>query len=125
MPRPVSPRGARDTQRLDDLSTAFERFRRTHPGKRFPPALRAGVVAAVNAGVPATAVGRVCGLSWEQVRRWRADPERPSGTRPEAPSRAARVLAVVDAIAPQPVAAEAELELRVGPWLVRLSRAVD
>ena len=32
---------------------------------------------------------------------------------------------VVDAIAPQPVAAEAELELRVGPWRVRLSRAVD
>lgn len=125
MPRPVSARGARDTQRLDDLATAFERFRRGHPRKRFPQALRAQVVAVLDAGVSATAVGRECRLSSEQVRRWRAEALRLSAVEAVVPPPLpARVLSVVDTPLGAPTHGEAELELRVGPWHVRLSRAV-
>ena len=116
-------------RRLQHLGAAFAAFRQANPGRRFPRGIRAQVVAALNAGVSSSAIERACGLSWTQVTRWRSAAARGAPTAPSASalasSASAKVLSVVDADARRSDTLDAGIDIRVGPWRVSLSRAVD
>ncbi len=116
-------------KRLSHLVAAFAGFRRKNPpGRRIPRELQVQVVAALNAGVTKSAIARTCGLSWAQVNRWRAAV---TGDAPSSPPASApvmvspRVLSVVDANVRQPVAQGTDVEVRIGPWRLSISRTVD
>ena len=84
--------------------------------------LRRQFVAALDAGVSASALGRACGVSWTQTRHWK------SGSPAAAPVMAApQVLSVVNrhAAAPSSGAPEGDFELRVGAWRISVQRVTD
>ena len=119
---PQSFSNAAYANRLHHLAAAFAAFRRANkPGRRIPSGLRAQVVAALNAGVSATAIEKACRLSWSQVTRWRsaALADGTLSVRPQAD-----VLSVVDDAARSP-SSDTDVELRVGPWRISLSRVAD
>jgi len=106
-----------------DLAAAFGAFRRVQGARRrIPLGLRRQVLAALDAGVPASAIGKACGVSWSQIRYWR------SAARAATPVGAApQVLSVVDR-EPSPAcsaSAEGGLELRVGSWRISIDRVAD
>jgi len=114
--RPVQHRG------LEQLRRRFEAFRDANPPTaRIPVPLRKAVVALLQEGLTRSAVEKSCGVSWTQMDQWAelygAQPS--LGDLP--PSRAARVLSVVDD-APRPVETSEPpvepLELRLGRWSI-------
>jgi hypothetical protein len=113
------------SKRLVRLVAAFAAFRSVHgAGRRIPSGLRRQVLAALDAGVPAGAIGKACGVSWSQMRYWRSA-GRAGGAVPEA----AQVLSVVDhemrpVSCPSP-SSDGGLELRVGAWRISLNRVAD
>jgi transposase-like protein len=110
-----------DGKRLQQLGAAFEAYRRAYPRRRFARGLRAQAVAALRAGASQGAVCRSCGLSAAQLRRWCEDAADSTTTAPPA-----RVLSVVDAESDRALGElHGELELRIGPWHLRLRRAAD
>lgn len=114
------PRTA-DSKRLQQLAAAFDAYRRASPRRRFPRGLRGQAVAMLHAGASASAVCRACKLSSLQLRRWCE-----TAARSATVTAPARVLSVVEAEAPRaPNAFDDELELRIGPWHLRLRRAAD
>jgi len=111
-----------DSKRLARLAAAFIAFRSVHgPGRRIPLGLRRQVVAAMDSGVSAGAIERVCGVSWTQTRNWR------SAARAGSPAVAApQVLSVVDSqAAPVSCSPGVDLELRVGSWRISVHRVTD
>jgi hypothetical protein len=110
-------------ERLQVLAAAFAEFRKVNKrGRRIPTGLRAQVVAALRAGVSASAIERACGVSWSQLTYWRSAAA--SGGQPSAAPEA-QVLSVVDAGAPGRSPVGGGVELRVGPWRISLSRMVE
>lgn len=106
-----------DSKWLEQLAAAFAAFRRVNrPGCWIPIGLRNQVVAALNAGMPADAIGRACKVSRAQLNYWRAAAE----AMPQP-----RVLSVVDGSGPAPSSPEMSIELRVGAWRISLSRVTD
>jgi len=120
---PGNPSDVVDSKRVEQLAAAFAAFRRANGmGRRIPLGLRRQFLAVLDAGVPAGALGKACGVSWSQARYWR------SAARAGAPMTAApQVLSVVDRQT-APVSAGApggELELRVGPWRISVQHMTD
>jgi hypothetical protein len=109
------------TKRLAPLTAAFAAFRRvSKPGRRIPLGLRMQVVAALDAGVPASAIQKSCGVSWGQATRWRLAAH-PGGEVAAAP----QVLSVVDRGAPVSSSSDGGVELRVGAWRISVNRGND
>ena len=84
--------------------------------------LRRQFLAVLDAGMPAGALGKACGVSWSQARYWR------SAARAGAPMTAApQVLSVVDRQAAPAFSGmlTGDLELRVGPWRISVQRMID
>jgi len=121
--KPQSPSDVAGSRRVEQLAAAFGAFRRVHGrGQRIPMGLRRQFLAALDAGVPAGALGKACGVSWSQSRYWRsgADAGEPVTATPQ-------VLSVVDhPVAPMYSSAlDADLELRVGAWRIRVERVTE
>jgi hypothetical protein len=120
-PKSQSPADVATGKRIVQLAAAFAAFRRGHGrGQRIPMGLRRQFLAALDAGVPAGALGKACGVSWSQTRYWRSG----LAGGPVTPVAAPQVLSVVDhPAAPRSLSsAEGELELRVGAWRISLQR---
>ena len=118
-----SQRGGEEPAALVALGKRFARFRREHPrGARIPDDLREAALVLLREVAPAD-LYRSCGISFGQVVAWKEARAR----RPE--SADVRVFSVVaeEAAAERPAlavpATPPELELRVGPWSVRVSLA--
>lgn len=128
MRQPRLPSSSLHTKRLEQLAAAIDAYRGTNPRRRLSDALRAQVVAAIDAGATARAVGEACKLSGSQISRWRQDAARrgddAASSRPPA-SAAPRVLSVVDNAARQDSSLDDEIELRIGGWHVSLRRAAQ
>ena len=120
---PQSQPDVAGSNRIVQLAAAFAAFRRAHgPGRWIPLGLRRQFVAALDAGVSERAIGRACGVSWSQTKRWR------SAARAGAPSPATpQVLSVVDHQAAPTSAGspEGDLELHVGGWRIIVQRVTD
>jgi hypothetical protein len=102
---------------LENLAAAFAAFRRVNkPGCWIPSGLRSQVVAALNAGMSASAIARACKVSRAQLNYWRAAAD--AVPQP-------RVLSVVDDSGPAHSSSETSIELRVGAWRISLNRATD
>lgn len=115
-------------KRLQRLAAAFDVHRRGHPRRRFPRGLRGQVVAAIEAGVSASAVSRACRLSWSQITSWQQESARSARVAASAGAAAVarpRVLSVVDAGTRQDEIHDGDLELRIGHWRLSVRRAVD
>jgi hypothetical protein len=111
---------------LADLSGRFARFRQEHSrSARVPGDLRAAVLAALQAGVPAGELYRACGISWGQVAAWKAASAAspPKAAEPEVP--AVRVFEVIDEPGHEDNSVGSDLELRLGPWSVKIRLADD
>jgi transposase-like protein len=115
-------------KRLEQLAAAIDAYRGTERRRRLSHALRAQVVAAIEAGATARAVGEACKLSGSQISRWRqaaahsGDDAAPSS----APAFVSpRVLSVVDKAAREDSLLDDEIELRIGGWHVSLRRAAQ
>ena len=121
--KPQSLSNVAGAKRLVQLAAAFEAFRRAHgPGRRIPLGLRRQVLAALDAGVSTSAIGKVCGVSWRQTRYWR------SAAHAGGPVMAApQVLSVVDrqAAPASSLLPGGGLELRVGSWRISVYRVTD
>jgi hypothetical protein len=120
--KPQSPCDVAANKHVEQLATAFAAFRRANgAGRRIPLGLRRQFVAALDAGVSASTLGRACGVSWTQTRRWK------SAALAAAPVMAPQVLSVVDrhAAPPSSGAPEGDLELRVGAWRISVQRVTD
>jgi hypothetical protein len=123
--RQLKPQGRSnvDGERVTQVVAAFAAFRRVHgPRRRIPLALRKQFVAALDAGVSASALGKACGVSWTQTRYWK------STAKGAAPMTAApQVLSVVDRQTTPAASSSADkgIELRVGCWRISLSRSAD
>ena len=116
--KPQSPSDVAVNKRVVQLAAAFAAFRRANgAGRRIPLGLRRQFLAVLDAGVPAGAVGKACGVSWSQTRYWRSASE--GGPVTAAP----QVLSVVD----PPVAPgwDGDLELRVGAWRISVERVTE
>lgn len=116
------------TKRLEQLAAAIDAYRGTNRRRRLSHALRAQVVAAIDAGATARAVGEACKLSGSQISRWRQDAARSGDDAPSSPqaSVSPRVLSVVDKAARQDSSSfDDEIELRIGGWHVSLRRAAQ
>ena len=108
-------------KRLVHLAAAFAAFRRANKaGRRIPLGLRIQVVAALDAGVSASAIQKTCGVSWSQATRWRAAVHA-GGEVAAAP----RVLSVVDRSASVSSCSDAGVELRVGSWRISVNRVSE
>jgi hypothetical protein len=108
-------------KRLVHLAAAFAAFRRANKaGRRIPLGLRIQVVAALDAGVSASAIQKTCGVSWSQTTRWRAAAHA-GGEVAAAP----RVLSVVDRGASVSWSLNAGVELRVGSWRISVNRVSE
>jgi transposase-like protein len=112
--------------RVESLRQRFARFRRDHrPGTRYPPELRAAVLAALRSGAVESVLRRACGVSSVQLAAWRRG-EVAAGQSSALARPPARVFSVVDE--PQPAMSLAcashpvgeDVELRIGGWSVRL-----
>lgn len=109
--------------RLAQLRQRFAKFRREHPPQtRIPDTLRGAALAAVRHGVTPAEIRRACGLTSKQLELWQQSRAKIStDTEPAAPR--ARVFDVVDEIPGHDdrvgeAAADQQLELRVGGWLI-------
>jgi hypothetical protein len=131
---PIRLRENRDhrPQVLAKLGDQFAEFRRTHKSQtRIPENLRAAIAAAVRAGVAVSALQAACRISWSQVNRWCTE-ERVQRRIAKKPTGDVQVLSVVDRnagdvrtqVSPPPPKPTADLELRFGPWRVRIDRDV-
>jgi hypothetical protein len=115
---PPSLSNASRSKRLAHLAAAFAAFRRVNePGRRIPLGLRRQVVAALDAGVSASAIRKACGVSWSQATRWRSAAHA-GGEVAAAP----QVLSVVDRGAPVSASSDGGVELRVGAWRISVNR---
>lgn len=116
------------TERLEQLAAAIAAYRGTQPRRWLSPALRAQVVAAIDAGATVRAVCAACKLSGSQVTRWR-QAAAPSGddAGPANPPAfvSPRVLSVVDKVTREVSQLDDEIELRIGGWHVSLRRAAQ
>ena len=120
-PEPQTPSNPSRSQRLVRLAAAFAAFHRVNePGRRIPLGLRRQVVAALDAGVSASAIQKSCGVSWSQATRWRLAAH--AGAEVAA---APRVLSVVDRGAPVSSSADGGVEVRVGAWRISVNRVGD
>jgi hypothetical protein len=121
--KPQSLSNVAGSKHFAQLAAAFAAFRREHGPRRWIPlGLRRQFLAALDAGVSASAIGEACGVSWSQSRYWR------SAARAAAPVMAApQVLSVVDRqTAPASCSSSDEgLELRVGAWRISVHRVTD
>lgn len=121
--KPQSLSNVADSKRLVRLAAAFSVFRRGHGRwRRIPLGLRRQVLAALDAGVSASAVGKACGVSWSQIGYWK------SAARAAAPVEAVpQVLSVVDRGASPACSSSPEgvLELRVGSWRISINRVTE
>jgi hypothetical protein len=119
--KPQTHSTASRTKRLAHLATAFAAFRRVNePGRRIPLGLRMQVVAALDAGVSATAIQKTCGVSWNQASRWRLAAHA-GGEAAAAP----QVLSVVERGVPASSPSDGGVELRVGAWRISVGRVSD
>jgi hypothetical protein len=119
--KPQSLSNASHARRLERLAAAFAAFRRgKEPGRWIPLGLRTQVVAALDAGVSASAIQRSCGVSWSQVTRWRL-----AAQAGDEVAAAPRVLSVVDRGAPASWSPDGGVELRVGAWRISVNRVSD
>lgn len=127
MRQPRQQSSSLHTKRLEQLAAAIDAYRGTNPRRRLSPALRAQVVAAIEAGATARAVGEACKLSGSQISRWRQDAARSSDDAPSNPpaSVSPRVLSVVNKAAREDSPLGDEIELRIGGWHVSLRRAAQ
>jgi hypothetical protein len=120
--KPQSLSNVAGGKRLVQLAAAFAAFRHEHgPGRWIPLGLRRQFLAALDAGVPAGALGKACRVSWSQTRRWRSHAGAPVPAAPE-------VLSVVDRQAVSPASSsspDGALELRVGCWRISVQRVTD
>lgn len=109
--------------RVEGLRRDFGRFRRTHPLRtRIPDALRQAALAALASGTTESDVRRACGVTSEQLARWRRQP-RACEPRRSLQRAEPRVFPVVDGSADllhcrEPEEQEQELELRIGGWAI-------
>jgi hypothetical protein len=111
--------GLASEQALKELERAFASFRRKRSGRwRIPQALRNRVVAAVDAGVPASSVGQRFGVTGKQLSRWRAERGGADGRAADVWEAAAptilRVVEREEVAEPDAI----ELELGLGEWRV-------
>ena len=121
--KPQSPSDVAGSRRVEQVAAAFAAFRGVHGrGQRIPVGLRRQFLAALDAGVPAGAIGKACGVSWSQTRYWRLAAGA-GGPGPAAP----QVLAVVDRPAgpARSSAPDGDLELRVGAWRISVERVTE
>jgi hypothetical protein len=108
-------------KRLERLAAAFAVYRRVNqPVRRIPVGLRRQVVAALEAGVSASAIEKACRVSWSQAKRWRTEAHAGDIVAP-----APQVLSVVDNRAPVSSSADGGVELHVGSWRISLTRVVE
>lgn len=115
-------------ERLEQLAAAIAAYRGTQPRRWLSPALRAQVVAAIDAGATVRAVCASCKLSESQVTRWRqaAAPSGDDASPASAPAFVSpRVLSVVDKATRVDSQLDDEIELRIGGWHVSLRRAAQ
>lgn len=117
-------------KRLTELGAAFAAYRRSAPRRPFSGELRGQAVAALAAGVPVSAICRVCHLSWGQITEWReagASAEVRSGQAGAIGPVAGevRMLSVVDPGPAEAVTRGGEIEVRIGGWWVSFSRAAE
>lgn len=115
-------------KRLEQLAAAIDAYRGTEPRRRLSHALRAQVVAAIEAGATARAVGEACKLSGSQISRWRQDAARSGDAAAplSAPASVSpRVLSVVDKAAREDSPLDDAIELRIGGWHLSLRRAAQ
>jgi hypothetical protein len=112
---------------LEDLERRFAQFRGEHTrGARIPEDLRAAAVSALLKGVVAGAIERTCGVSWNQLHAWKGGQRSVAARRASRGAKSrpgARVFSVVDDPVDRgapPMSASNELELRLGPWSVRV-----
>ncbi len=117
-------------KRLTELGAAFAAYRRSGPRRPFSEELRGQAVAALAAGVPVSAVCRVCHLSWSQLADWRrtATSAEVSSARARATEPVSGEVGMLSVVDPEPPEAETggrEIEVRVGGWWVSFSRAAD
>jgi transposase-like protein len=115
------------TERLEQLAAAIAAFRGTQPRRWLSPALRAQVVAAIDAGATVRAVCAACKLSESQVTRWRQAAARSHDASPaSAPAFVSpRVLSVVDKATREDSPLDDEIELCIGGWHVSLRRVAQ
>ena len=107
---------ATDSKWLEHLAAAFAAFRRINgPGRWIPSDLRNQAVAALNGGVPSSAIERACKVSRAQLIHWRAAAD----AMPQS-----RLLSVADG-GPAHSPSDTSIELRVGTWRINLSRDTD
>lgn len=114
---------------LAELAARFGRFRREHSrGTRIPGDLRYAALAVLENGVAPGELYRTCGVTWGQVIAWKAGGRATasSGSR-GAEATDVRVFSVVDEQPACPrgpaISPWQELELRLGPWSVRVQLA--
>ena len=120
--KPQSPSDVAGSRRVEQLAAAFAAFRGVHGrGQRIPVGLRRQFLAALDAGVSESALGRACGVSWTQTRHWR------SAAAAGVPVTAPQVLSVVDRPAARACssAPDGDLELRVDAWRIRVERVTE
>lgn len=111
---------------LADLSARFARFRQEHlRGARVPRDLRAAVLAALRDGVSAGELYRACGITWGQVAAWKVASAAPPRQAAEPEGPAARVFEVIDEPRHEVTSAGYDLEVRVGPWSLKVRLADD
>jgi hypothetical protein len=126
-PHGRSGSGASTEVEVERLGRRFEMFRRRHEaGTRIPDALRAATLAALDRGASTGDLFRACGVTSIQLRQWRQQvkrgPQVGTAGRP-----VAHVFNVVDKAAEHGAGVGCEpgapeLELRLGPWAVRVSQ---
>lgn len=112
------------SRRVEGLRRRFAKFRREHEsGTRIPDSLRHAALAAVRSGLSKESeVRRTCGITSDQLARWRKHQEASSQAR-EVDGQAPRIFPVVDDLAGMgmrqagaPV--QQDLELRLGGWAI-------
>lgn len=122
--KPQSLSNVAGSKRLVQLAAAFSAFRRTHgPGRWIPLGLRKQVLATLDAGESASAVGKACGVSWSQIGCWKSAAR--AGAAPV--GAAPQVLSVVDRKVSPACSSSPEggLELRVGSWRISINRVTE
>ncbi len=118
---------ADESSTLVELGRRFARFRSVYRrGARYPDELREGALRLLGAVAPED-LYRTCGISFRQVMAWKAARRLGPEKSLEVSPAEVRVFSVVGEepvvrLAPEP-AAEAVLELRVGPWSVSVRLA--
>lgn len=122
--------GTRSEALLEELRQRFAAFRRENRRfTRVPDELRVAAVAAQREGVRPTTLRRVCGVSTSQLASWKAN--QPGSDVAAAEVQSARAFRVIDdaqargAGGAAAVIDDEALEVRVGPWSIRVQRSVE